>query len=88
VNDEGAVPQLVLDRSIKMLVASKLGGIGGTFRFFKGRLANAGEEKTFTILQREKVLPTAHVRSRMVWPLTTSLTRPGEAGGRLETQLS
>ena len=45
MNTEGPIPQLVLDQSIKMLVANELCGIGRTSSFPAGKLADAGEEK-------------------------------------------
>lgn len=49
------------------------------------RVADTGG-KRFAMLQREKA--TSYVRSQVEWPLAASLTRPVEAGRRLEIQLS
>jgi hypothetical protein len=54
VNTEGSVSQLVLDQSVKMLAANELGRIGRTSSFPAGRLTDAGEEKSLTMLGREK----------------------------------
>jgi hypothetical protein len=52
VHTEGPVFQLVLDQSIKMLVANELRGIGGTSSFPAGK---GGErERYFATLRREK----------------------------------
>lgn len=44
-NPDDPVPQLLLDRSIKMLVANELGRIGRTSSFPLGRLADTREER-------------------------------------------
>jgi hypothetical protein len=44
-NSKGPIPQLVLDRSIKIIVVHQLGRLGGTSGFPAGRLGDAREEK-------------------------------------------
>jgi hypothetical protein len=48
VNTEGPAPQLVLDQSLKMLLANELGEIDGTSGFPTGRLADmpVGKDST------------------------------------------
>jgi hypothetical protein len=74
VNTEGPVPQLVLDQSIKVLVANELGRIGGTLSFSTGRLVDMGGKRIHHALERERV--TIHVRSRAEQPLVTPLSGP------------
>jgi hypothetical protein len=52
VNAEGPVSQLVLDLSIKMLVAN--GRKGRTSRFPQAGYGTQEEEKEFAMLQRER----------------------------------
>ena len=76
MNTEGPFPQLGLDRSIKMLVANELGGIGRTSSFTTGRLADTREEKKIHhATEGERV--TSHVRSKVFWPLATFLSGLG-----------
>ena len=55
INPEGPSPQLVLDRSIKMLATNDLYGIGGSCSLSTGSLeVTRDRERVFTMLQREK----------------------------------
>ena len=74
-NTEDPVPQLVLDPSLKMLAAKELGSIGRTSSFPTGRLADAKEGER----------ATSHVRSQVEWPSAASVTGPGVAGRKLES---
>ena len=51
----------------------------------QGRRQWSGKENKL-LFWRERA--TSHVISRMEWPLAASLTGPGVAGERIETQLS
>ena len=82
MNTEGPVPQLVLERSIGMLVTIELGRIDRTCSFPTGRLVGTEEEKSIHH-SSEGHRAITHVRSE--WPLAASLLGPGVAGERLET---
>lgn len=84
VNPKGPVPQLMLDRSLKMLADKELGGRGWTSSLAPpqpppppgGRLTDTGGRAN------------SHVRTQVERPLASSLTGPGVAGRRLEEQQS
>jgi hypothetical protein len=84
VNPEGPVFQLVLDQSTKMLAASGWAKEVGLLFSSAGRLSDIGEKSRHA---SEGERATSQVRSKVGWTLTGSLTGPGAAGRRLETQL-
>ena len=57
MHTEWPVPQLVLDRSIRMLVENEMSGIGRTSSFTTGRLSDAREEKKIRLATEGKESP-------------------------------
>ena len=86
VNTEVPVPQLVLDRSIKMLAVNELSRIGETSSFPSCRLADAREKRLHHASEGERA--TSCVKAKAEWPLATSPTGPGVADRKLEMQVS